>query len=312
MKQTALLLGFMCKSTTRTRWQTSKLFILGVLVMLVQLAMLPLAQAATATWDAGGTHPTAPVAGIGNWTTTDVNWSDGVADHTWTNGDLAVFGSNGAGGTVTVGANFVVSGLTFNTNYTLAQANTLTLTNGGVITAGALTTNVISPYFGGNVGFTKEGAGWVQLNISGNNTYTGAAIINNGTISVGGNDTRAYFTGDVIVNVNGALRYTSGGASDGQGVLGGSKVLIVNGGYVYGTSTSKYLQAHKVVVDNGGSFQTLGSQRVYWHVVHAVRAMHLDQVHGRHVDHYQQTLQHRLRLLQHDYKRGNDSSRQVR
>jgi autotransporter-associated beta strand protein len=262
MKQTALLLGFMCKSTTRTRWQTSKLFIFGVLVMLVQLAMLPLAQAATATWDAGGTHPTAPVAGIGNWTTTDVNWSDGVADHTWTNGDLAVFGSNGAGGTVTVGANFVVSGLTFNTNYTLAQANTLTLTNGGVITADALTTNVISQYFGGNVGFTKEGAGWVQLNISGNNTYTGAAIINNGTISVGGNDTRAYFTGDVIVNVNGALRYTSGGASDGQGILGGSKVLIVNGGVVYGTSTSKYLQAHKVVVDNGGSFQTLGAGAV--------------------------------------------------
>ena len=44
--------------------------------------------------------------------------------------------------------------------------------------------------------------------------------------------------------------------------MGGSKVLIVNGGVVYGTSTSKYLQAHKVVVDNGGSFQTLAAGAV--------------------------------------------------
>ena len=115
-------------------------------------------QADTATWDVGGASPTAPVAGSGNWTATDVNWSDGVADHTWTNGDLAIFGANGAGGTVTVGDNFTVSGITFNTNYTLSQAITLTLTNSGVITADALTTNVIGQYFGGNIGFTKEGA----------------------------------------------------------------------------------------------------------------------------------------------------------
>ena len=55
--------------------------------------------AATVTWDANPTNPTAPNDGSGNWnTTTDANWSDGVTDATWVNGNIAVIGNGGTWG----------------------------------------------------------------------------------------------------------------------------------------------------------------------------------------------------------------------
>ena len=175
-------------------------------------------------------------------------------DSVWTNGDSAIFGSGGAGGTVNVGAGIVVANITLNTNYILS-GNTLTLTNSGIITAALGTSNVIGSFFGGNVGWTLEGGGVVNHNISGNDTYTGTAVIDNGTVFVGGNDSRAYFSGDVIVNSNGTLVFSSGGSASGGGILGGSKILILNGGVLSGTSSSKYIQVNKMVMDNGGQMQ---------------------------------------------------------
>src|SRR4051794_11576278 len=55
-------------------------------------------------WDASGISPAGPTDGGGNWnTTTNANWSNGAADSTWVNGDIAVIGSNnGAAGTITI------------------------------------------------------------------------------------------------------------------------------------------------------------------------------------------------------------------
>ena len=210
MKQSARPLGYICRSTTLACRHASNQFILVVLALLVQLTAGPVVSAANLTWDASGTNSAAPTDGAGNWSTANTNWSNGSIDSVWTNGDSAILGSGGAGGTVNVGAGIVVANITLNTNYILS-GNTLTLTNSGIITAALGTSNVIGSFFGGNVGWTLEGGGVVNHNISGNDTYTGTAVIDNGTVFVGGNDTRAYFSGDVIVNSNGTLVFSSGG-----------------------------------------------------------------------------------------------------
>ena len=262
MKQIALSLSPVCRSSVLTFRSTTKRFILFVLALLVQLALAPLMQADTATWDAGGASPTAPVAGSGNWTATDVNWSDGVADHTWTNGDLRHLRGQWCGW----------NGDRWQQFYRLRHYLQYQLHPQSGVHADAHKQRhhyrrhryeqCDRFIFRRQCRMDSGRRRCVNRNIGGNDQYTGTAIIDNGLVTVGGNDTRQYFTGDVIVNSNGALRYTSGGAAGGQGILGGSKVLIVNGGVVYGTSTSKYLQAHKVVVDNGGSFQTLNAGAV--------------------------------------------------
>src|SRR5437016_5447161 len=71
------------------------------------MAIAPLATAlwggaslaAIVTWDANPTTPATPNDGTGNWnTTTDANWSNGVSDFTWTNGDTANIGNSGTAG----------------------------------------------------------------------------------------------------------------------------------------------------------------------------------------------------------------------
>ena len=156
-----------------------------------------------------------------------------------------------------MGSGVIVGNITLNTNYSFS-GNTLTLTNGGIITGALGTSNSISSFFGGNIGWVLEGGGVISRGgISGNDTYAGTAIIDNGTVFAGGNDTRAYFTGDVLVNSNGTLMFYNGGSALGQGILGGSKILVLNGGLLYGTSNSKYLQVSKMVIDNGGQMQGL-------------------------------------------------------
>ena len=93
MNQTALLLGFMCKSTTCARRHTSKLFTLVVLALLVQLASVPLVSAANLTWDAN-TGTSGAQDGAGTWSTNNANWWNGSTDIAWTNanGDSAIFG----------------------------------------------------------------------------------------------------------------------------------------------------------------------------------------------------------------------------
>ena len=161
---------------------------------------------------------------------------------------------SGAGGTVTLPTtppNIVVGNITFNTNYTLANSSAvLTLTNSPTLTAAAGTSNNILPVITGT-GFTKEGAGVLVLNPSFNNTYAGATVINNGILQVGGNDTRTYINGDLVVNPAGTFRFTSGGA--GAGPILTTATLLVNGGSVAGNVSGKYLNINRLILDNNGS-----------------------------------------------------------
>jgi autotransporter-associated beta strand protein len=255
MKQIALILGNIGRFSTLVCRHTPKRFILVALALLVQLALVPVAPAATLTWDTNSVTAGAQ-DGSGNWDTNTANWWNGSTSIAWTNanGDNAIFGAGGAGGTVTLpttSPNIVVGNITFNTNYTLANSSgTLTLTNYPTITTATGTSNIIGSFVSGT-SFTKEGAGVLVLNPGGNNTYTGQTIINNGILQCGGNDARIYINGDLQVNPAGTFRFTSGGAAGG--VILPSATLVVNGGTVAANVSGKYLPFAKLVLDNNGA-----------------------------------------------------------
>src|SRR6478736_10534563 len=102
------------EASARSRYRLPQLLML----LLSGLAGASTAQAATVTWDASGASPATPTDGAGNWSTANANWSDGVTDSVWVNGNNAIFGSGGAGGAIALGGGVSVGNLTINTNYT--------------------------------------------------------------------------------------------------------------------------------------------------------------------------------------------------
>ena len=257
MNQNALLLGLMCKSTTCARRHRTKLFILVAVALLAQLAVVPLASAATLTFD-GNTSTTGAQDGAGNWDTTTADWWNGSADVTWDNttpGNAIIGVGSGAAGTIAVGSGINVANITNNaagSGFYTISGNTLTLVGSPTIYVAAGTAVQLNSLLAGT-GYTLEGGGWLTNNPSGNNTYSGTTIIDNGGVSVGGSDGRVYFPGDLVINQNGAMRFTSGNTTTG-GVLAGGRTLFLNGGVMYCTSNSKYFPVHRIIVDNGGSF----------------------------------------------------------
>ncbi len=160
------------------------------------------------TWDAGGTHPTAPVDGSGFWDTTTSWWTSGISpDVGWDNLSTAIFGNNNgtAPYTVTIddlSGTIRAAGLTFNpagngSNYTIAASGADTLTLSGTNPIISVSTGVsasimlpIAGAFGSSTG-TNNTTGLIikglgTLTLSGANTYTGSTIIeNNGTANTG-------------------------------------------------------------------------------------------------------------------------------
>jgi len=194
-------------------------------------------------------NPTAPTDGAGNWSTANANWSDGVADSVWVNGNNAIFGSGGAGGAIAVGNGVVAGNLTINTNYTFSS-NPITLTNSPTVRVAGLATigNILT-----GTGFTKEGTGTLLLNESANNTYTGDTIINNGTLQPGNTGGRLYVSGNLIINTNGTFLAVSG--NPGSGVFGNG-VLVLNGRNPGGSNvfvnSGAWISAGICVLANGG------------------------------------------------------------
>ena len=215
--------------------------------------LISTAHAATLTWDASGTNPTAPTDGPGTWNTALANWSDGAADVVWpnTNVDVAVFGANnGAAGAITVGT-VTANGITFNP----AGSGTYALAGGTITLDGAtptLTSSAdasIASAIAGTAGLTKAGAG--ILTLSGTNTYSGGTSVNAGTLTV-----KQPGTGVGTVTGQGlgagAVSVASAGTlyldDEGNGTTGGERILNV-GNAITG---SGQLQAKPSSLHTGG------------------------------------------------------------
>jgi fibronectin-binding autotransporter adhesin len=148
-------------------------------------AMTPGWATTSLFWDGGTAHIAgngngASQGGSGTWNTAIQNWDLG-ADYphvAWynPNNDTAVFG--GTAGTVTLGTNITVGGLTFTAPYTLT---------GGTVTFGAPGTisnpaNVmIASALAGTGPIIKSGSG--TLTLSGTNTFSGGLVINGGALN---------------------------------------------------------------------------------------------------------------------------------
>jgi autotransporter-associated beta strand protein len=193
----------------------------AVSLLLVALAALPPAHAASLTWDSNG--PTAPpmLNGSGTWNTSTANWWNGAANVTWNNAtpDSAAFGSGTntsawvTANVVTLGTGITVGNLLF-TNWNSGSSgttnmqyqitgNTLTLAGTPTITTrsdGLITSTLVG------TGFTKDGAG--ILRVDGTSTaYTGAATISAGTLQIGNNGGGGQLgTGNIINNSSFVLR----------------------------------------------------------------------------------------------------------
>ena len=160
--------------------------------------LLSLAAAASAqtvyTWDADPVTPGIQ-DGSGNWDLLTQNWVNGGVNSAWVNAPVgsAIFG-NGAGGTVTVGA-IMVDDLTFNNAYTLTGGS-LTLSGTPTITVAALQSATVGSVIAG-AGWTRLGTGTLTLSGTASNTYTGTAIIDNGTTILGKTGGAVAITGAV-------------------------------------------------------------------------------------------------------------------
>ena len=158
-------------------------------------------------------------AGINNlWNLSTPNWD---ADAAWQNGNTAVF--SGGGGTVEVDAAVTVGGLSFQTGgYTVADADS----NGSLAVAGAPslfnvvnagTTATVSVAIGGTGGFTKTGAGTLQL--AQTNTYAGETRVSQGILRMAPrapNSLGATGAGNGTVVENGAALDINGATPNGM------------------------------------------------------------------------------------------------
>ena len=136
-------------------------------------------------WDGGSAHIAgngdgASAGGSGTWNTNLQNWDLG-ADYphvAWynPNNDTAVFG--GTAGTVTLGTDITVGGLTFTAAYTLT-GGTVTFGAPGTISNSADVT--IASALAGAQPITKSGAGTLTLS-GANANFSGDLVINGGTM----------------------------------------------------------------------------------------------------------------------------------
>jgi autotransporter-associated beta strand protein len=145
------------------------------LAALIGFSLATAAQAADQTWlDANANN---------NWNTTDANW---VGPVVWTQNNSAIFG--GTGETVALTEAISAAGLTFNSTGYTVSGNTLTLTGTPIISVtNSADSATLTSIVAGSVGFTKSGAGTLNLGSSTtNNTYSGQTIISAGTLKLNG------------------------------------------------------------------------------------------------------------------------------
>ncbi len=226
--------------------------------LLLSSSLLALSSASaqsTLYWDGGTTDITTDGNGAsggtaGTWDTTIKNWDAGASPHVaWdnTNNDTAVFG--GTSGTVTLGANVTVGGLTFNTNgYSVAPGTGpfgITFGAPGDINVSTGTTTITAA-IGGSSAITKTGGGTLVLNAT--NTFSGGITVNGGSLhpktagSLGNSGNTVAFAGnstfgDSSTNIDLTQNFT---VNDGVKVtwqLGGNNTTRTVSGTLSGSGT---------------------------------------------------------------------------
>ena len=229
---------------------------------LVALLVTSSLHAATYFWDGGTTDPGVDGDGASNgssgtWSTAIANWDNGAAPHIVWSGttDTAYFGGTGTtAGTVTIGTDVTVGGITFDAlspGYSFTGAGTLrTITlgqdaainaggsgnfftsnadvnwaNGGftmTVTAGNLATSQVGGVISGTGGLIVGGAGTFQL--TGANTYSGTTQINGGgNLRLSGSGTLGsggFYSNTIAIGAGGTLRYSSNVNQTLSGIIG--------------------------------------------------------------------------------------------
>ena len=151
------------------------------------------------------------------WSSGAANWDTGV----WVDANDAVFG--GIGELVEIDGAVSVANLTFNVNgYTIADANangTLTLVGAPslITVTSAGHTAIVSEAIGGSAGFTKQGAGVLQ--ITGANTFAGQLLVSAGTLRLSAANAAALGAtdaGNETIVTNGATLDFAGAYSGGN------------------------------------------------------------------------------------------------
>ncbi|MCB1275555.1 autotransporter-associated beta strand repeat-containing protein [Prosthecobacter sp.] len=144
-------------------------------------------DASSAGNNANGTN----LGGTGTWDISTANWWDGINDVAWPNSffDTAIF--NGTAGTVTLSSAINVGTLRFDTSNYVITSDTLNLGGVGRIEVNGLGGTIgstgaratIESAIAGTSGLSKEGSGVLVLT-NNSNTYTGATVVKNGTLSI--------------------------------------------------------------------------------------------------------------------------------
>jgi len=170
-----------------------------LLLFAVALLFAGSVHAVDLAWDAN-TGTAGAQDGAGTWSTANTNWLTGSANTSWnsTTPDSATFGAGGAGSyTVALGEPITAQALSFaaGPDYTLS-GNTLTVASKTISVAGTAT---IASQLAGS-GLTKNGVGTLVLTAA--NTYSGATVVNGGTLRLDGGDNR--------INPNTSFSFASG------------------------------------------------------------------------------------------------------
>ena len=197
----------------------------------VGVSTAPQAKAANLYWDTNGV--TGGVGGTGAWDTTTANWSTSTAGTdssvvaNFTNADTAFFG--GTAGTITLSAPLTIGGLVFTASGDTLTGSTLTLDtstgysptinvdsgNNGFTQAGTRAT--ISSIIAGTKGLVKTGDGTLVLTAA--DTYTGATIVQNGTLIAATQAQLGNSTGFISVMGGGSVGFAGGTLVLGSGSI---------------------------------------------------------------------------------------------
>jgi fibronectin-binding autotransporter adhesin len=161
----------------------------------------------------------------------------------------------------------VNTGGTFNSSVSVAvgslngNGGTINLPAGYVLSAGALgTTDAFAGVIAGSGGFTKTGAG--LMNLSGLNTYPGGTTISGGILQLGGFNALGASSGSLGIGLNSVLDLNGNSPTVGAVTLTNGSIISSNGGSPTLTGASFNLQGGVIGVSLAGGATTVSAGTV--------------------------------------------------